>query len=59
MASVSELKKKLDHMRFKYQLKKREFEKDPATNVLINPIIDEILQDIESIDLYCYGRNRY
>lgn len=54
MASVSKLKKMLDELRYKYQEKKREIdiiEKDS--------LIDEILEDIQEIDLYCHDRNRY
>ncbi len=54
MASVSKLKKMLDELRYKYQEKKRELdiiEKDSLVN--------EILEDLQEIDLYCHDRNRY
>lgn len=66
MASVSKLKKMLDKMRFKYQKKREEASRlemskaDSHAKILQTEILlEEILQDIQDIDSYCYGRNRY
>lgn len=57
MASVSKLKKMLDELRFKYQ------EKKTKSNLIerydTDCLLEEILEDIQKIDSYCHGRNRY
>lgn len=66
MASVSKLKKMLDELRFKYQKKRDkastlEMSEGNYHDMVIQEeiLLEEILRDIQDIDSYCYGRNRY
>ena len=59
MASVSNLKKKIDRLRYKYLSKKSITLLNVDYRKLYEDLVDEVITDINDIDQDCYSRNRY